>query len=277
MKNKILIFLKGFVFGIANIIPGVSGGTIALTMGIYEDLISSISNIFKKFKRSMSFLLPFILGAIISIISLSKVIDICLTKYEAITIIFFIGLIIGGIPLLFKNINIKKITIPKFLVFLITFSFILIITYLKSGNGNVSLNNNLITYLKLTGVGIITAATMIIPGISGSFVLMLMGYYQPLLKVINNITSFNNITSNILLLIPLGIGVVIGILLITKILEYLFTKYKEITYYGVIGFLLASIITLILSISLPTNIIEIIIAILLFIIGLFIGNKLGDQ
>ena len=90
-------------------------------------------------------------------------------------------------------------------------------------------------------------------------------------------TSFNNITSNILLLIPLGIGVVIGILLITKILEYLFTKYKEITYYGVIGFLFASIITLILSISLPTNIIEIVIAILLFVIGLFIGNKLGDQ
>ena len=134
MKNKIKLFLKGFVFGIANIIPGVSGGTLALTMGIYEDLISSISNIFKKFKRSMSFLLPFILGAIISIISLSKVIDICLTKYETLTIIFFIGLIIGGIPLLFKNINIKKITIPKFLVFLITFSFILIMEALIKAN-----------------------------------------------------------------------------------------------------------------------------------------------
>lgn len=277
MKNKIKLFLKGFVFGIANIIPGVSGGTLALTMGIYEDLISSISNIFKKFKRSMSFLIPFILGAIISIISLSKVIDLCLTKYETLTIIFFIGLIVGGIPLLFKNINIKKITIPKFLVFLLTFLFILIITYLKTGDSNVLLNNNMSSYTKLFGVGLIASATMVIPGISGSFVLMLIGYYQPILKVINNITSLNNVFNNILLLIPLGLGIVVGILLITKILEYLFTKYKEITYYGIIGFLIASIITLIISISLPKTIIEIILSIILFIIGYFIGNRLGDE
>ena len=277
MKNKIKLFLKGFVFGIANIIPGVSGGTLALTMGIYEDLISSISNIFKKFKRSMSFLIPFILGAIISIISLSKVIDICLTKYETLTIIFFIGLIIGGIPLLFKNINIKKITIPKFLVFLLTFLFILIITYLKTGDSNDILRNNISSYTKLFGVGLIASATMVIPGISGSFVLMLIGYYQPILKVINNITSLNNVFNNILLLIPLGLGIVVGILLITKILEYLFTKYKEITYYGIIGFLIASIITLIISISLPKTIIEIILSIILFIIGYFIGNRLGDE
>ena len=277
MKNKILIFLKGFVFGIANIIPGVSGGTIALTMGIYEDLISSISNIFKKFKRSMSFLIPFALGAVVSIISLSKVIDFCLDKYKTLTIVFFIGLIIGGIPLLFKNINVKKITIPKALVFIITFSLILIITYIKSGTTNVTLNNNMISYLKLFGVGIVSAATMVIPGVSGSFVLMLMGYYQPILKVINNITSFNNVTNNIILLIPLGIGVVVGILLITKLLEYLFTKYKEITYYGIIGFLFASIITLVLSISLPSTFIEIVLSLLLLIIGYFLGNKLGDR
>ena len=277
MKDRILLFLKGFVFGIANIIPGVSGGTLALTMGIYEDLISSISNIFKKFKRSMSFLIPFALGAVVSIISLSKVIDFCLDKYKTLTIVFFIGLIIGGIPLLFKNINVKKITIPKALVFLITFSIILIITYIKSGTTNVTLNNNMISYLKLFGVGIVSAATMVIPGVSGSFVLMLMGYYQPLLKVINNITSFNNVTNNIILLIPLGIGVVLGILLITKLLEYLFTKYKEITYYGIIGFLFASIITLVLSISLPSTFIEIVLSLLLLIIGYFLGNKLGDR
>lgn len=277
MKDKILLFLKGFVFGIANIIPGVSGGTLALTMGIYEDLISSISNIFKKFKRSMSFLIPFALGAVVSIISLSKVIDFCLDKYKTLTIVFFIGLIIGGIPLLFKNINVKKITIPKALVFLITFSLILIITFIKSGTTNVTLNNNMISYLKLFGVGIVSAATMVIPGVSGSFVLMLMGYYQPLLKVINNITSFNNVTNNIILLIPLGIGVVLGILLITKLLEYLFTKYKEITYYGIIGFLFASIITLVLSISLPSTFIEIVLSLLLLIIGYFLGNKLGDR
>lgn len=98
MKNKLIIALKGFVFGIANIIPGVSGGTIALTMGIYEDLISSISNIFKKFKNSMAILIPFFIGAVLSIVLLSKIINFTLTKYPTPTIIFFVGLILGGIP-----------------------------------------------------------------------------------------------------------------------------------------------------------------------------------
>ena len=88
MKNKLIIALKGFVFGIANIIPGVSGGTIALTMGIYEDLISSISNIFKKFKNSMAILIPFFIGAVLSIVLLSKIINFTLTKYPTPTIIF---------------------------------------------------------------------------------------------------------------------------------------------------------------------------------------------
>ena len=108
MKKKLLLFLKGCVFGVANIIPGVSGGTIALTMGIYEDLIKAISNIRKKFKKSMALLIPFGLGAIASILLLSKVIKFCLDRYETPTILFFLGLIIGGIPLITKNVKGRK-------------------------------------------------------------------------------------------------------------------------------------------------------------------------
>lgn len=276
MKEKLMILLKGFVFGIANIIPGVSGGTIALTMGIYEDLISSISNIFKKFKKSMSLLIPFGIGAVLSIVLLSKVINYTLTKYPAPTILFFIGLILGGIPLLTKNIKGKKIKVRYIVLFLVTFISILLLSILGGAGHNVTIHSNLFGYFLLFIVGIVAAATMVIPGISGSFVLMLLGYYQPIINTIDELTSFTNVFKNICILIPLGIGIVVGIISIAKLLEYLFKKYKIETYYAILGFILASIITLALTITIPSSIIEIIIGIILLVIGILCGYKLGD-
>lgn len=277
MKDKILIALKGFVFGIANIIPGVSGGTIALTMGIYEDLIGSISNIFKSFKKSMALLIPFGIGAILSIVLLSKVINYTLTKYPAPTIIFFIGLIVGGIPLLTKNIKGNKIK-PKYIIlFLITFIFILLLTFLGGAGHSVVIGNSPISYILLFIVGIIAAATMVIPGVSGSFVMMLIGYYHPIINCIDELTSLTHVFRNIMILIPLGLGIVIGIISIAKLLEWLFKKYKVETYYAVFGFILASIITLITTVPIPHSIIEIIICIILLMIGLLCGYKLGEK
>lgn len=277
MKDKIMIILKGFIFGLANIIPGVSGGTIALTMGIYEDLISSISNIFKSFKKSMSLLIPFGVGALLSIVLLSKLINFTLTKYPAPTILFFIGLILGGIPLLTRNVKGKKIK-PRYIIFfLITFIFILVLSFLGGAGHTVTIHNNLLSYVLLFIVGIIAAATMVIPGVSGSFVLMLLGYYQPIINCIDELTSFTNVFQNILILIPLFIGIVVGIITIAKIIEYLFKKYKIETYYAILGFILASIITLFLSITFPHSIIQIIIGIILMLIGVFCGYKLGDE
>lgn len=277
MKDKIMIILKGFVFGLANIIPGVSGGTIALTMGIYEDLIGSISNIFKKFKKSMSLLIPFGIGAVLSIVLLSKIINYTLTKYPAPTVIFFIGLILGGIPLLTKNIKGKKVKPRYILLFLITFIFILVLSFLGGAGHNVSIGNSIFSYILLFIVGIIAAATMVIPGVSGSFVMMLLGYYQPIINCIDELTSFTNVFKNLMILLPLGLGIVVGIISIAKLLEYLFTKYKVETYYAVFGFIIASIITLFLSITIPTSILEIIVCIILLLIGIMCGYKLGDQ
>lgn len=278
MKNKLMIFLKGCVFGIANIIPGVSGGTIALTMGIYEDLIKSISNIRKKFKKSMGLLIPFGLGAAVAILVLSKVIKFCLERYETPTILFFLGLIVGGIPLITKNVKGKKIKPTYLITFLIAFGLVLALYFLGGSGHSVSLDTlNPLSIFLLFIVGIITAATMVIPGVSGSMVLMLIGYYQPVINTIADLTSFKNIGHNISILIVLALGVILGIILISKILEYLFEKHKTGTYYGIIGFLLASIIVLVIPINFNLSIIQIIIGILLFIIGIFTGYKLGDK
>ena len=277
MKEKLKILLKGMVFGIANIIPGVSGGTIALTLGIYEDLIKALSNILKSFKKSMSLLIPFGLGTAISIVVFSKIINYTLTKFPTMTILFFIGLIIGGLPLITEKVKGKKVKVRYIVLMLLTFAFILGISFLNENGNNVVLSSNPLTYILLFLVGVIAAATMVIPGISGSFVLMLLGYYKPIINTIDELTSFNNVFQNILILIPFGLGVVIGIITIAKLLEYLFKKYKTETYYAIIGFIVASIITLFLTINLPHNLAELILSLVFLIIGILCGYKLGDK
>lgn len=118
---------------------------------------------------------------------------------------------------------------------------------------------------------------MVIPGVSGSFVMMLLGYYGPIINSIDELTSFTNVFSNILILLPLGIGIVLGIITIAKLLEYLFKRFKTETYYAIFGFIIASIIVLLVSIKIPSSIIEIIISIILLFIGIVCGYKLGDK
>lgn len=280
MKEKILLILKGFIFGIANIIPGVSGGTIALTMGVYEDLITSISNILSSFKKSMSILIPFFFGTVLAILSMSKVINYTLDKYPTQTILFFVGLIIGGIPLIYKHLNIKKnkkIKKTNIALCIITFVFVIGLALLGGGSSNYDVSNpNIVTMILLFLVGAIAAASMVIPGISGSFVLMLLGFYKPIIATVSDLTSMNHLTTDFMILIPFGLGVVIGIVLIAKLLEYLFNKYPLQTYFAIFGFIIASVITLLMTIK-STSISEIVVGSILLLIGGVIGYKLGDE
>lgn len=279
MKNKIILALKGAVFGIANIIPGVSGGTIALTMGVYEDLIAAIGHFFEKPKKSLSFLLVFGIGAAISILLMSKLISFSLDKFPLPTMLFFIGLILGGIPLLLKKIDKKEKKPLNIILFIITFLIVIGLSLIGESTKVVNLSTlNIGTILLLLLVGVVASATMIIPGISGSFVLMLLGYYKPIVETISSLTNFKLMSHNLGVLIPFGIGIVIGIVLISKLIEYLFKKYQNTTYYAILGFVIASIITLIVS-AFSTKIVisHLVAGILLLVLGAFIGYKLGDE
>ena len=277
MKNNIVLIIKGFFMGIANVIPGVSGGTLAITMGIYEDLIAAISHFFTKIKKNINFLIPIIIGALLSIVLGSKLIGFSLEEFPLPTILFFTGLILGGIPMLYKKIkgNFKVLNV---FAFVLTFTLVIGLMFLKSGS-NVSFTNmNIIDYIMLFLVGVVASATMIIPGISGSFMLMVMGYYKPIINTINSLTSFNDITANILILLPFGLGVLIGIVLIAKLIEYLFKKFEVITYFGIIGFVLASIIGIFTSTTnLSFSVLPFIVGIILFVLGFYIAIKLGDE
>ena len=279
MKEKIILMLKGMLIGVANIIPGVSGGTLMITLGIYEEVIDVISHFFKNFKKNLKFILPIGIGMVLAILILSKLISYCLEKFPFPTSFFFIGLILGGIPLLWKRASGGRFKASNWLVFAITFGIILTFTFLKSSDYVVSVSNpDGTTMIKLLLIGMISAATMVIPGISGSFVLMLLGYYEPIVNTIRDLTNFDLLGHNIMVLAPFGIGILVGIVLVAKLIEYLLHKYPVKTYYGVLGFVVASIVSIVKPVlANSTSVLEIIISIVLLSLGAFAAYKLGGE
>ena len=279
MKEKIILLLKGMIIGVANIIPGVSGGTLMITLGLYEEVIDTISHFFKNFKKNLKFIIPLAIGMVLAILLLSKLISLCLDKYPFPTTFFFIGLILGGIPLLWRKTSAAKNNISNWLVFLITFSIVVTFAFLKSSDFVVDFNNlSPIGYITLLIIGIISAATMVIPGISGSFVLMMLGYYEPIVNTIKDLTKFDLLGHNLLILIPFGLGILLGIVLVAKLIEYLLHKYPIKTYYGVLGFVLASLVAIIKPMfGVTPGILEVVISIILLIGGGIVAYKLGDK
>ena len=288
MKN-ILLVIKGFIMGIANIIPGVSGGTLALTLGIYEDFIGAISHFFRNIKKHVSFLLPIFVGILLSVITMSNVISTCFDQYPIPTTLFFMGLVIGGIPMLLKRVkNTKeKKQVSSYVIALITFSIVMIMAFSEqifgSGLGNVSFSNMAVfDYVILFFVGLIAAATMVIPGVSGSLVLMLLGYYLPIIGVLKELTKFENLGPNLLVAFVFGVGVLVGIVAISKVIEYLLEKFEAKTFFGVIGFILASIIAIPVSVyhevgAIVFSVPQGMLGVLFLAIGIIVGYKLGEK
>lgn len=288
MKN-ILLVIKGFIMGIANIIPGVSGGTLALTLGIYEDFIGAISHFFRNIKKHVNFLLPIFVGILLSVITMSNVISTCFDQYPIPTTLFFMGLVIGGIPMLLKRVkNTKeKKQVSSYVIALITFSIVMIMAFSEqifgSGLGNVSFSNMAVfDYVILFFVGLIAAATMVIPGVSGSLVLMLLGYYLPIIGVLKELTKFENLGPNLLVAFVFGVGVLVGIVAISKVIEYLLEKFEAKTFFGVIGFILASVIAIPVSVyhevgTIVFSVPQGILGVLFLAIGIIVGYKLGEK
>ena len=287
MKKNIMLVIKGFIMGIANIIPGVSGGTLALILGIYEDFIGAISHFFSNFKMNIKFLLPIVIGMVLAIVSLSRVIDYSYKHFPIPTCLFFVGLVLGGIPMLLSKVKgtkeVKKVS--SYIIFAIPFLIVMVMACsdLIFGEGmKISLSNmGLIQYVLLFIVGVVAAATMVIPGVSGSLVLMLLGYYYPIIDKIKEFTSFKNIGENFLVLGVFGVGVLIGIVLISKLIEFLFQKYEVKTYFGVLGFIFASVLAIpistMLGVPITFTVPQVIIGLIFLVLGCGISYKLGGE
>lgn len=282
MKEKLILFIKGVVLGVAFVIPGVSGGTLAVLLGIYEELIEAASNFYKNmvnFKKYFMYLLPIGLGIIFSVAVFAKLIKFGLEKSPIITILIFLGMIIGGIPALVRNVIGTKINLKDMTLMLVGLIIVISMLIFHKSNSNVVLTNMSIGgYITLFLVGAIAAVTMVVPGISGSFTLMLIGYYEPILNLVNDITSFKNLGPNLILIFIFMLGVFIGIIFISKIIEWCLKHYKRETYYAIIGFVLSSIISVIYEVSkFPFNLTHLIIGIVLLVINTVLVYKVFDE
>ncbi|MDA3932145.1 MAG: DUF368 domain-containing protein [Tenericutes bacterium] len=252
-----VLMIKGFIVGIAFIIPGVSGGTLAVYLGIYKKLLDSIANIFRDVKNSLTFLIPFGLGVVLSVFALAKLFGILIEWNSFVVLLFFIGLLAGGIAHLFKKTDIKKHNVSNIIVSIAAFLILLTIIVIdksKTAVGIEYFDLNFTTYILLIALGMISATTMIVPGISGSAVLMVLGFYTAIVSnVIGNVFDLGSLSYNIQVIMMFLMGVVIGILLFSKLISYLLEKYPKGTYSAILGLVLASTIGVFLEIKDPST------------------------
>lgn len=276
--------LKGMVIGLANIIPGVSGGTMAVSMGIYDKLIHCITHLFKEFKKSVLFLLPIFIGAGLALVALPFVIEKMFSSFPLQTNFLFIGLIIGGLPAIWGKVKGNRIGAGHIIVFLVFFAIVAGMAALGETEGNsVALDTGFLSMVKLFFVGIIAAATMVIPGVSGSMMLLLMGYYHPILELITTfirsliVFDIHGITRGLSLLVPAGIGVVLGIFGIAKLVEIVFEKYPLYAYSAIIGLIIASPVAILLTAAMPAlSVVNVLTSVVTLAVGTVIAMKLGE-
>ena len=231
------MLIKGFLVGICKIIPGVSGAMLALTLGIYERLIEALTNFFNKPKENFKILFNFGIGCFLAIILFSKLLLFLLNHYYYEVIYLFLGLIMGTLINFVKKLKFNK---KNIIIFLILSSLLLIISNLKTYNTFIfkgSFSNYLYTLL----LGMIDAATSIIPGISGTVIYMLLGSYQYILSILSNPWS--------LAFIVFIIGLILGIIIVSYLMNYLFKYKKDEIYIAIFSFMVSSLIILFGEIS----------------------------
>ena len=252
MKSILKDILIGIIIGAGKIIPGVSGSVLAITLGVYERIIYSINNIFNY--KNIYYLSKIGFGIIISIVFLSKIIIYLLSNYYTYTIFVFVGLIIGSIKSITDNISFKYLYVT-----ILSFSVIVILGLININSNN----HNGIFYYLLSGF--IESVSSIIPGISGTALLMLIGTYNMVIDIFSNIININYLISNTKIVIPFIIGISVGLVISIKVIGYLFSKYKTITYNIILGLLLGSIFIMLKGCN--YSVFNIFISILLFIIS----------
>ncbi|GAB6189726.1 DUF368 domain-containing protein [Marinitoga arctica] len=224
-------FILGLIMGIANLLPGISGGTIAAISGRYEIILKAASDFIslKWKKESLHVIIFLILGMGTSIILFSKLLSFVFERYPEYSYGIFTGLIIGGLIYLLSQINFKKGTNSSIIVISFTVTFFL----LKFAESYENSSQNISFWYLILG-GIIGATTMVLPGISGSSMLLILGIYKPVIDAISNV--------NFKILIPVAIGVLLGLILIIKLLEKLIERFHEQVISFLIGLTIAGTI-----------------------------------
>ena len=252
MIQWILDILRGAVIGVSNIIPGVSGGTMAVSMGIYDRVIYAANNLFKKFKKSFRDLLPILIGVLIGLFAFAALIGLLLGDEDAKDIpltrlptnFAFIGLILGGLPAIYKRVNMKDAKVPGIILFLVFLALVVVLPLLNPPEKR-NLDHSVGTMLLMIPLGAIASSTMVIPGISGSMILMLLGYYKPVIDTMNEFRGGD--WSALAILLPYTIGLIVGIVFIARLMNFLLKKHATLTFCAIFGLVIGSPVALLVE------------------------------
>ena len=266
-----MLILKGIVIGLGKIIPGVSGSMLAISLGVYQELIESLNNIFKFSKLNIKFIIKVAIGILISIVFFSSIINKLLINYYSITMMFFIGLIIGGFGDIKGNINFQN----KKIIF-ISFFLVLLLGIINLDN-EITIKNSFLLSLYFLFIGIVDAFTTVVPGISGTATLMILGGYRILINSFSTMFNINYLKDNLLILTPFFIGFSLGIILTARLIHFLFNKYKSSTYCCILGFSLSTVILMLIKTIVSFNSLNsIILGLIFLLIGVLITKKISS-
>lgn len=248
-QNKLVSFLldvlRGVAIGVAFIIPGFSGGSVAAILGVYEKLVGAIADFFKHFKSSFFILLPIVLGMLLGVAALILPIQWGLKHYPMPTVTLFVGLALGGLPSVTDKMRGEppsKPTWKHLLACVLPLAAAALLCFLPLGKEVDLFHLNFGGYLLLVLIGIVGSAALVVPGISGSMLLLIFGYYNPVVRLITeNLLHGQQVGICILVLACLAVGLVIGFFGISVLMKFLLKKFPRGTYFAIFGFIIGSV------------------------------------
>lgn len=255
---------RGFLIGISDLIPGVSGGTIAFILGIYDRLLSAISGFFsREWKKHIGFLLPLAIGIGLTLLFFSRVIDFLLTNYHQPTQFFFLGLIIGVIPFISKQAGMKKnFKFGHYILLLVVGAALASTAFMSPADSTVITSLSMKNVLGLFFAGWLGSMAMLLPGVSGSFILLLLGVYSTAINALS--------TLNLPIIIVIGSGVIVGFIVSSKIIRFLLENYTYATFACIIGLIIGSVFVIYPGI--PESGTPFVMSVIALITGLIVAN-----
>ena len=263
--NFLINYLKGIIVGIGGIAPGLSGSVLLILLGLYEKTVKAIGTIFKDFKNNVLFLIPLFLGFGTGAVLFSKVVDFFINNYEFGTRFLFLGLVLGTVPLFYKEVKKNGYAKKYYILVLLAAAFGF---FLFSVNGNlfpVIKNPNLLQSVLL---GVAVAGSSIIPGVDSAVILSTLGLYE---LYVSSLSSFN-----LQILIPAGVGLGVGVLVISFIMNYLIKRFYTVTFSIIFGLFLSIIPNVLNESCTIVGVGDGILAVVLVVIGFLISFYFED-
>ena len=261
----IINFLKGIIVGIGGIAPGLSGSVMLIVLGLYEKVVKAIGSLFKNLKRNIIFLIPLVLGFAVGAVIFSKIVDFMLLYFEFGTRYAFLGLVLGTIPLFYREV--KKRGFNKKYYLLIAVSLVMgIVIFSVNGNWFPAVSEPNVFQSALLGVAV--AGSSIVPGVDSAVILSALGLYELYVSSLANL--------NFAVLLPAGVGLIVGAVLISSLMYFLIKRFYTITFSIVFGLFLSIIPKVLNSSCVITSIADAVTAVLLVLAGFIVSFYLED-